>query len=398
MTSTLIYNLGAVVTGDFSRPLADLSSVYIEDGVIQEVGSERTDADTLIDARGLTLTPGLVDGHSHPGFGDFSPTQNSVGWMEAYLHGGTTTIISAGELHLPGLPLDRPDPKLYRYLAVLARRCTSSFRPGGLKIVGGTMLLTPGMSEADFDELAAEGCRVVKFIFFPYRERMDEALSYVRWAKERRLTVKIHSGGVSRSGLSQPAGAAVIKSLRPDVVGHASGGPIPMPFNELEEVVRDTDTHLEIAYSGNPRWTVRLLELLRARDELHRLTVGTDTPSGTGITPRGMLRTIALMTSLGGLSAAEAICLASGNTARAHGVNTGFVRPGSPADLLLMGPISGSNGADALEALSVGDLPGISMVLVEGQLLVRERSQQTPPPERTAVILKEGIHTQSLPR
>src|SRR5947208_3104819 len=244
--STLIRNIGTIVTGDLAQPLGEADSVYVEHGVIREVGSDRSDADTIVDARGLTLTPGLVDGHTHPGFGDFSPTQNSVGWMGAYLHGGTTTIISAGELHLPGLPLDRPDPKLFRYLAVLARRCTATYRPGGLKIVGGTMLLVPGMSEADFDELAAEGCRVVKFIFFPYDERLEEGLRYVRWAHERGLVVKLHSGGVSRSGQSRPAGAAVIKALQPDIVGHASGGPIPMSLGDLEEVVRDTSAYLEI--------------------------------------------------------------------------------------------------------------------------------------------------------
>jgi enamidase len=389
MPSTLIYNLGAVVTGDLTQPLAKADAVYIEDGLIREVGTSRTMADRVIDARGLTLTPGLVDGHSHPGFGDFSPTQNSVGWMHAYLHGGVTAIVSAGELHLPGLPLDQPDPKLYRYLAVLSRRCTATYRPGGLKIVAGTMLVQPGMSEADFDELAAEGCRVVKFIFFPYDERLEEGQRYVRWARDRGLVVKIHSGGVSRSGLSRPAGAAVIKALQPDVVAHASGGPIPMPLEELEEVVRETDCFLEIAYAGNPRWTVRLLELLRERIQLGRVTVGTDTPSGTGIAPRGMLRTIALMTSLGGVPAAEALCLASGNTARAHGLDTGLIRPGAPADLLLIGRISGSSGTDALDGLAQGDLPGISTVMVDGEILVRERSQQTPPPETTAVIRSE---------
>src|SRR5712691_1429602 len=131
MSSLLIHDIGTIVSGDLSRPVIEADSVYVENGVIREVGSNRAAADTVIDARGLTLTPGLVDGHSHPGFGDFSPTQNSVGWMQAYLHGGVTTIVSAGELHLPGLPLDQPDPKLFRYLAVLSRRCTATYRPGG---------------------------------------------------------------------------------------------------------------------------------------------------------------------------------------------------------------------------------------------------------------------------
>ncbi len=388
MPSILIYNIGAVVTGDLDQPLADADAIFVEEGLIQEVGTTRTDADTVIDACGLMLTPGLVDGHTHPVFGDFSPTQNSVGWMHAYLHGGTTTLISAGELHLPGLPLDTPDPKLYRYLAVLARRCTAVFRPGGSRLVAGTMLLTPGMDPGDFDELAVEGCRVVKFIFFPYEERLHEAISYVRWAKERGLTVKIHSGGVSRSGLSRPAGAAVVKALQPDIVAHATGGPIPMPFDELQEIVEQTDAYLEIAYAGNPRWTVDLLRLIQERDALQRVTVGTDTPSGTGTTPRGMLRIVALIASLGGVPPAHALCLATANTARAHGIEVGIVRPGSPADLLLMGRITGSAGANALEALATGNLPGLSTVIVDGEIVVRERSQQTPPPERLARIVK----------
>jgi enamidase len=85
--------------------------------------------------------------------------------------------------------------------------------------------------------------------------------------------------------------------------------------------------------------------------------------------------------------AAEALCLASGNTARAHGLETGFIRPGAPADLMLIGRIVGANGSDALEALAVGDLPGISTILVDGDVLVRERSQQMPPPERLARIV-----------
>src|SRR5437773_2593468 len=180
-----------MVSGDRQAPLIEADSVYVEDGVIREVGTDRTDADTVIDANGLTLTPGIVDGHTHPVFGDYSPTQNSVGWMRTYLHCGTTTIISAGELHLPGLPLERPDPTTFRDLAVLVRRCTADFRPGGLKIVGGTMLLTPGMSEDDFDVLAAEGCRVVKFIFFPYTRALEEGTQYSEWAHARNLTIKI---------------------------------------------------------------------------------------------------------------------------------------------------------------------------------------------------------------
>ena len=46
--------------------------------------------------------PGLIDSHAHPVFGDFTPRQQTQNFIESGLHGGVTTVISAGEVHLPG--------------------------------------------------------------------------------------------------------------------------------------------------------------------------------------------------------------------------------------------------------------------------------------------------------
>ncbi|HWP29654.1 MAG TPA: Enamidase, partial [Chloroflexota bacterium] len=96
MGSLLIKNLARVATGDLAAPLVEAHAIYCEDGVIREVGTARTEADVVLDANGLLAAPGLIDAHSHPGFGDFTFTQQSVGWMRAYLHGGVTTLVSAG--------------------------------------------------------------------------------------------------------------------------------------------------------------------------------------------------------------------------------------------------------------------------------------------------------------
>jgi enamidase len=53
-----------------------------------------------------------------------------------------------------------------------------------------------------------------------------------------------------------------------------------------------------------------------------------------------------------------------------------------------MGCIVGANGRDALGAMAVGDLPGISTILVDGEVLVAPRSQQMPPPETLATIVR----------
>jgi enamidase len=390
MSSLLITNLSAVVTGDWRQPLRQVSSIYIEDGRIHDIPSSRTDADTIIDARGLLAVPGLIDAHVHPTFGDYTPTQNSVGWLTAYLHGGVTSLVSAGELHVPGLPLDRPDAGLFKYLAVLAKRCADNLPQRAPRLYAGTLLLSPGLREADFDEIAREGIGCVKFIFYPYGEHGDEANRYVRWSKERGIVVKIHSGGVSRSGVSRPAGFEVIKEIQPDVAGHITGGPIPMPLEEMEAVVKQTDCTLEIATAGSFRRTVELMQMVVQRGEQERVILGTDTPSGTGVTPRAMLRNVALLASLCGVSPEVAWCMGSGNAAKAHRLAGGFLQEGKPADLLLIGTITGSAGKDALDGLVLGDIPGISSVIVGGQIVVRSRSEQTPPPETLAVIEKEG--------
>ena len=389
MSSLLIVNLGAVVTGDWRRPLHQASSIYIEDGRIAEIPSSRSDADTIIDARGLIAAPGLIDTHVHPTFGDFTPTQNSVGWQHAYLHGGVTSLVSAGELHVPGLPLESPEPRLFKYLAVLAKRCADNLPQKAPRLYAGTLLLTPGLTEADFDEIARDGIGCVKFIFYPYGDDEVESERYVRWCRERGIVVKIHTGGVSRSGVSRPAGFEVLNEIQPDVAAHITGGPIPMPPGEMETVVNEMDCALEIATAGSFRRDIELMQMVHRAEALDRIIVGTDTPSGTGVLPRAMLRNVALLASLCEVSLEVAWCLATGNAARAHRLEAGFLDVGKPADLVLMGKITGSVGTDALDGFTAGDIPGISFVIVNGEIVVRDRSEQTPPPETLAVIEKE---------
>jgi len=389
MKSILIYNIGTLVTGDIRDPLAQADSIYIESGHFVEIGAARRNADILINANGLLVTPGLIDGHVHPTIGDFTSAQNSTSWVTHYLHGGLTRMVSAGELHYPGLPLDRQDPRLYKGLARLTKNCYDRERPSGVKIDAGTLLLTQGLTEADFDEMVELGSKCVKFIFYPYGKVPGEDEQYVRWAKEKGLVVKIHSGGVSRSGVSVPAGADLILRLKPDVVGHINGGPIPMSFNDMDRIIDESDLWLEISYAGNYGAAVHVAKRVWERGELDRVCLGSDTPAGTGVAPRGILRTMALVASLGGIPPELTICLATGNVARAHHLDSGFIRSGKPADLVIMGRIEGCQAGDELGVLTTGDLLGVSMVIIDGKIVVRERSFQTPPPEKKAVIEKE---------
>ncbi len=365
--------------GDLNAPLAPADAIYIEDGRVKEVGTSRRDADLVIDARGNLVTPGLIDSHVHPSFGDFTPVQNSTSWITHYLHGGTTRMVSAGELHLPGLPIDRPDPAVFRSLALVTRACYDNFRPGGVKVEAGTLLLVPGLGENDFATVARAGSRLVKFIFYPYGQDPAEQANYVTWAHRHGLVVKIHSGGVSRSGVSRPAGAEVLLGLKPDIAGHLNGGPIPMPLAEAARVVNESEMYLELAYCGNFAVAQALVGLALAKGALARVILGTDTPSGTGVTPRGMLRLMALVASCPGIRPEETICLATGGPARAHG----WIRASSSPALR---PTCWSWARSRRQRQGrpgipgPGNLLGISLVMIDGKLAVRGRSQQTPRP------------------
>ena len=82
------------------------------------------------------------------------------------------------------------------------------------------MLLVPGMTEPHFDRLAAAGVRMAKFLFYPLTRDPEEAKRYVRLCRERGIRVKIHTGGVSRSGLSQMCGYDILAWLEPDIAAH----------------------------------------------------------------------------------------------------------------------------------------------------------------------------------
>jgi imidazolonepropionase-like amidohydrolase len=383
MSSILIKNIGALVTGKLESPLRQADSIFIRDGLVQTIGNGlKQSADQTIDANGITAIPGLIDSHSHPSIGEYTPAQNSLGWITNYMHGGVTSLISAGELHLPGLPLP-PDARTALSVAIVTKKCYDNLRPSGVKVHAGTLLLVPGLTEKDFDEIHALGIKLVKFIFYDYSLLPNgEANRYVEWAHARGIKVKIHSGGVSRSGVSQVAGFDMVQKIRPDIIGHITGGPIPMPEEDIMRIAGETECFMEICTSGNYRLALSLARVVKAKNLYQRVLIGTDTPGGTGIVPRGILREIAFLSSVGEIEPEKSICMATGNVGRAHDLNLGILEEGRPADLVLLHKITGSVSTDALDSFAKGDLPGISHVIIDGVIQVAGRSQQTPPPER----------------
>ena len=380
---TLIRNIGQIVSGDIEAPLLDGDTIAIEHGKIVAVGRGLDgDADTVIDARGTTVVPGLIDSHCHPVFGDFTPRQRTIDFIESGLNGGITTMISAGEVHLPGRPKDIVGLKA---LAIVAAKAYANQRPAGVKVHAGAPILEMGMVEDDFAEMAKAGVTLVGEIGLGSVRTGQDAAPMVKWAKKHGMTVTIHTGGPSIAG-SNAISADVVLEADPDVVGHINGGTTSMSEREIDALVA-TRMALEIVHCGNGKTALHTLRRAREAKATHRVIIGLDAPSGTGVVPLGILRVLAHLTSLGEVAPEEAVCMATGNTARVYKLPVGVIAPGREADLCIVDTPIGSQGRTALEALTVGDLFGVSMIVIDGQIRIG-RSRNTPPAMRAAEVVK----------
>ena len=387
MTEWLIQNVGLMLSGDLDSPVLDADSLLVRDGRIAGIGKglAAPGGAGVIDAGGCAVCPGLIDSHCHVVLGDYSPRQQMQNFLDSMLHGGVTTAISAGEVHLPGRP---KDPAGTKALAILAAKSWAAVRPGGMKVLGGAVILEKGLVESDFDEMAAEGVRIVGEIGLGSVKDPDEAAEMCRWARARGMVVMMHSGGTSIPG-SSVVGAKQILTVRPSVVSHINGGPTAMSLEEAGQVVEQSDAAIEIVQCGNVRRASEVAGLLKERKEVHRLVLGNDAPSGTGVVTLGILRNIAWLASLGGLDPAEAVCAATGNTARLYGLDRGRIAEGLEADLLFLDAPMGSTGEDLPASLVEGDTPGVSMVMIDGEVVV-SKSRNSPPPVRKARVVNPG--------
>jgi len=387
MSKVLLKNIGTLVSGDIQKPILQADAIWIEEGLIKTVGSlkdmDEKAANTVIDCAGTTVAPGLFDSHVHPVLGDFTPRQKQIDFFESEVHGGVTTSISAGEVHLPGRP---KDPAGTKALAILSAKSFSGFRPGGMKVLGGALILEKGLAEKDFEECAKEGVRIVGEIGLGSVKSPEDAAPMVKWAKKYGMVVMMHTGGTSIPGSTTVGLDQVLKS-DPDVVCHINGGPTACSIDEAEKLITQTSMAIEFVHCGNMKAAAEVGSLVAKHKAFHRVIIGNDAPSGTGVVPLGVLRVMSLLAGMTPIRPEQAICMATGNTARLYKLNRGILSAGKEADIVVMDTPMGSVGKDALAALAAGDVPAVSMVLVDGKIVVNI-SRNTPPPARKPAVVK----------
>lgn len=394
--SVAVTNAGTVLSGDFEAPtIAGADTVIARDGLITATGrtddlaAQISDSDVIVDAQGSTIAPGLIDSHCHVVLGDYTPRQKTVDFLASYVHGGITRVVSPGEIHAQGRPHDAIGVKA---LAIAARACFANFRPGGMTVHAGAVVLEPTLGRHDFADLQAAGVDLAKFGFGRYTDPHD-GYDQVRWAQEHGITVMCHSGGASIPG-SQPITPEHLLHLAPDVCGHINGGPTALDEAGVDRIIDETTMALQLVQAGNLRSSVRILR--KAEDEGHfaRVVIGSDTPTGTGVMPLGVIKTVAELSSLSGIDPARVWAAATGNNTRTWDLPAGLVRRGAQADLVVMDAPWGSTADDAVSALGVGDIPGISAVITGG--VVRAlTSRNTPRAARLATCTPELPHLQA---
>lgn len=381
MTKLVIRNIGQILSGKLEEPIFDGDCLIAVDGKITAWGAEADldceGAETVVDAKGVTLAPGLIDSHIHPVVGDYTPRQQQLHWIDSTLHGGVTTLISAGEVHMPGRPNDVVGTVA---MAIAAQRWYENFRPSGVKVHAGAPLLQQGLEEHHFKQMSDAGVKLIGEVGLGTVKDGKTANEMIGWARKYGMQSTIHTGGPSIPG-SGLIDADMVLETGTDVVGHINGGHSALPDDQIICLCEGCKAALEIVHNGNERAALLTLNTARELGKLDQVILGTDGPAGSGVQPLGIMRMVAMLSSLGNVKAEEAFCFGNGNTARQRRLDTGLIEEGMCADFVLMDQAQHAPGKTMLESVELGNLPGVGMTVIDG--VVRSlRSRNTPPANR----------------
>src|SRR3954465_13854174 len=269
-TKLVVRNIGLLLSGALENPILDADTIVAENGRITAIGKfkdlDTEHATTIVDAHGSVMAPGLIDSHVHPVSGDWTPRQSQMNWIDSSLHGGVTTMISAGEVHQPGRPRDIVGLKAH---AITAQRTFENFRCSGVKLHAGAPVLEPGMTELDFKELAEAGVQLLGEVGLGGVKDGANARQMVAWARKYGIQSTIHTGGPSIPG-SGLIGADVVLEADTDVVGHINGGHTALPDREIRCICEGCGRGLELVHNGNERSALFTLRTARDMGQLER--------------------------------------------------------------------------------------------------------------------------------
>jgi len=94
--------------------------------------------------------------------------------------------------------------------------------------------------------------------------------------------------------------------------------------------------------------------------------------------PLGMLYTISHLASLTNIPVEWAIAAATGNNADVYRLNSGYIRVGRDADVVVIDACAGGSQDNAMAALRNGDIAAVAAVVSNGVPRFVGRSRNTP--------------------
>jgi enamidase len=201
------------------------------------------------------------------------------------------------------------------------------------------------------------------------------------------MITTVHTGGSSIPGSGAITGDHLL-ALEPDVSFHVNGGPTAMPDRDFERIIADSDIALQICTAGNLRTALLCAAIAERHHAFARVLIATDTPTGSGVMPLGMLYTIAHLASLGGIAPERALAAATGSNARVYRLDAGVLAAGKAADIVLIdAPDGGTQGA-ALDAIHNGDIAAVGAVIAGGDPRFVGRSRNTPSTTRKVRVAR----------
>jgi len=384
---TLLYNIGDMLSGKLDSPKINADSIVIDEDRIVSIGKEPLkDRHLSIDCKGMTLAPGLVDTHVHPTIGDFGTKQQSVGYLERMVHGAVTHAVSAGEVHVPG----RVGADSALAIALAAHYSYKKFGPLGIKVHGGGLLLENDTEIKHIDQAFEGGVRIIGEVGIGSLKDPKRAGELSTYARELGMVVHMHCGATSDRGAGGEEhpyfSADDVLTVRPSIASHANSF-VSLSDEDVDLVCdhKEGPPFIEIVQAGGVRSMLRVVEKLMDRRDLDRLLIGTDTPTGYGVTSLGIIKTLGDICSMTGLSPDVAWAIASGNAARAFNLDGHKIIEGAPADLVLIDASLGSPQKSALDALAAGEFIGVALVITDGKIRVNG-SQCTLRSKRVASI------------
>jgi enamidase len=253
-----------------------------------------------------------------------------------------------------------------------------------MKVHAGSVILEPSLNGNDLGEIAKQGVWLAKAGFGAFKTAFEYA-PLVAAARAHGMITTCHTGGSSIPGSGAITGDHLL-AMRPHVSFHVNGGPTAMPDKDFERIIVEADMALQVCTAGNLRTALLCAKLAQLHNALDRLIVATDTPTGSGVMPLGMLYTISHLASLGSVAPELAIAAATGSNARVYRLDTGVLAAGRAADIVLIDAPDGGTQDDALAAIRNGDIAAVGAVMSGGEIRFVGRSRNTPATTRNVRV------------